>query len=103
MKHFVFILTMPGRSSWNGKWTGDSFIYAKSLAVKNKEAKDLVFSEGNYSYAWDDGWRANVEVKQVTSKEKNEIMKNSKGFAGYDWMVSSIIKHNEIRKPIRRY
>ena len=100
MKHYAFILTIPGRNTWNGKWTGDSRFYAKVKSFRNEQLYFAKFKDGdNFGYCWDDGWCANVEIKQVTSKEKQQILKNSNGFCGYEWMISSIIKHGEIRKP----
>jgi len=48
----------------------------------------------SWSYDFGDGWRALVSG---TLLKKGERVKKSDGFYGYDWMVDSIIFHNEIR------
>lgn len=95
----VFILSMPGRASWNGRWSGEDRCYAivKSFTGKRgKEKAEEILKQGYYSYGWSDGWRAGIEVKQVDSDQARKYRKNSKGFCGYDWMVKSIIDHGVI-------
>ena len=93
MKHYKFILTMPGVGSWNGKWTGEKEFYC---IVKSFTDSQIPKFKNSYRYRWNDGWCANVNVEEITAKEKQLYKKKSKGFCGYSWMVNSIIKYNEI-------
>jgi hypothetical protein len=97
VKHLAFILTMPNSGSWNGKWTGQGSIYARVKTFSNKGYEEVKDLEGkNFYYSWNDGWGANVEIRLIGTKEKRELLKASKGFCGYDWMISSILKHRKI-------
>ena len=103
----VFILSMPGRASWNGRWSGEDNLYAivKSFTgKKGKEKAEKILEIPHYSYGWSDGWRAAIQVSQVDSAAAKRYRKNSKGFCGYDWMVESIVKHGAIytdhEKPV---
>lgn len=117
MKTLSFELTMPNKGSWNGKWSGEDrkyFIVRKfdnMLANKiMKDAKTIPIYEGvftrtqtgstppskNYYYGWNDGWGANIRVEQVDVREATKRRKNSSGFGGYDWMVDSIVRFDEI-------
>lgn len=95
----VFTLSMPGRASWNGRWSGEDRIYAitKNFTTKKgKEKAAKILADGYYSYRWSDGWAAGISVKEVTSQEARKIRKKSQGFCGYDWMVDSIMAHGAI-------
>lgn len=95
----LFLLTMPGNNSWNGKWTGEKNIYAISkIAFKRGKLIYPNLKEGNFQYDFGDGWLANVEVKYTTAQEAKKIVKQSKGFCGYDWMCDDIICYGEIIK-----
>lgn len=91
-----FELSMPRRASWDGKWSGDNISYARIEEFPVEKAAELLKIRSFY-YDWDDGWQALVTVKQVDSEEAFKIQERSKGFCGYDWMVKSIIEHNEIK------
>ena len=88
-----FTLSMPGRGSWNGGWSGEGRPYVIVRNLRKVGEKTL----GSHHYHWGDGWSARVEVKQVDAKEARRLRKQSAGFSGYDWMVDSIIWHGEIR------
>lgn len=90
----LFTLSMPNVGSWNGKWTGEDNVYARSFKRTNKIEKEL--DGKSFCYDFGDGWTARISVQKVLSKDAKKIMKNSKGFAGYDWMISSIFEHGEI-------
>ena len=85
-----FKLSMPGVSSWNGKWSGRDNLYAKVLNLKSQPNREY------YSYDFGDGWRAGISVSVVDSKEARKLRTKSQGFYGYDWMIDSIIKHDKI-------
>ena len=90
----AFILMMPSRSSWNGSWSGDHSLFVKTRNFRSKrdieKAKKLL-KQGNFSYSFGDGWVANISISEVDTKEARKLRKNSKGFAGYDWMINSIL------------
>ena len=93
----LFILTMPKVGSWNGKWSGEGEVFAKSKKVFDKGK--LLFpnlKEGKFTYDFEDGWVAMIEVKFVTPSESKDMMKKSKGFCGYSWMIDSLIETGRI-------
>ena len=100
MKLLSFELTMPNVGSWNGKWTGESKKYFVVRKV-NDDVANIIFKndtllQENFYYRFGDGWGANVCVEVVDFKEAQKRRRKSAGFAGYEWMIDSIIKHNEI-------
>ena len=100
MHYLIFTLTMPNRGSWNNKWSGDSckYVVAKKFSKKEFEALPDIVNK-SHMYSWNDGWTALVSVELVTTaKEKNSAIKNSNGFCGYDWMITSLLKHGKILK-----
>ena len=117
MRILSFELTMPNVGSWNGHWTGEDNKYYIIRKLDNKiadkvmtDAKSQPLYEGvfirkyvgettprkNFYYNFGDGWGANVRVEVVDAKESRKRQKISKGFSGYDWMVTSIIQHGDI-------
>ncbi len=97
MKTIAFILTMPHAASWNGKWSGDGKLFAKTRRLTDKRAQK-VLENPKYYHHWSDGWTACVSVREVaTAQESRNINKQSRGFAGYDWMIDSIVSIGEIR------
>ncbi|WJM80533.1 hypothetical protein [Pectobacterium brasiliense] len=95
-RYAIFELSMPNRGSWNGGWSGERDKYVKFRTIPlsgNENIKD----GKSYYYNFGDGWGANVSVKIVEGvKAKNQAIKGSKGFCGYDWMIDSILKHGKI-------
>lgn len=99
MKHLVFTLTMPHAASWNGRWSGEGGNYVRGAKFTDVAFKRLPKNLiGKHYYHWSDGWEACVTVELVDAAEKRRRLKNSAGFAGYDWMITSILKYGEIRK-----
>ena len=117
MKTLSFELTMPNVGSWNGKWTGTDYKYFVIKIFDNKTAGKIMLGattspiyEGfftrtkigdtpprkSYYYDFGDGWGANIRIEQVYAKEANKRRKISAGFRGYEWMIDSIIKFDEI-------
>lgn len=99
-----FQLTMPNRSSWNGKWSGDEkkFYVIRSIPkrfiTKNEHLK-TVLEKGRDSwyYRWDDGWGANVCAEIIDATEAKKRRKVTAGFCGYGWMIDSILKIGKIK------
>lgn len=95
----VFELSMPGRSSWNGRWSGENNLYAvveNFTTNKRKSKASQILESQPYFYRWDDGWAARINVRAVESKESASIKRRSKGFCGYEWMIRSILDHGAI-------
>jgi hypothetical protein len=96
----AFILSMPGRASWNGRWSGEErcfCIIKRCTTKKSQEHMRKLLEVGSFGYSWNDGWRACVTLKEVDAKEARSLKKRSNGFSGYDWMVNSIMSHGEIK------
>jgi hypothetical protein len=91
MTRVEFRLAMPGRSSWDGKWSGDD----RNLTLERKldDEKATQLDGRTWSYGWPDGWRAEVSARVIRVEER-EVP--SSGFHGYDWMVASILRHGRI-------
>lgn len=95
----AFTLTMPGRASWNGRWSGEKKLYVRTRTFRGKDAEAKarrVLDGGSYDYRWPDGWCADVAVAQVDSREAARLRRKSAGFCSYDWMINSILKHGRI-------
>lgn len=96
-----FELTMPTNNAWNGKWSGDEEYHAKTRnfgrSKKAKEQVQEILSKTPYFYEWDDGWSARISARLIDSKESKTVKLRSKGFAGYEWMIESIINHGKIK------
>lgn len=86
-----FRLTMPGKGSWNNKWSGDEHTYLLVRDVDTALASQL--DGQTWSYGWPDGWRAEVRARVLP---EDETLRPSRGFCGYDWMVSSILQYGKI-------
>lgn len=102
-----FELTMPNVGSWNGQWTGaDKKYFVTKKVSKRYLDKQEYFKElrekgkDSWHYNFGDGWGANVTVEIVDSPEAAKRRKQSKGFAGYNWMIDSIIYYGEIKPTI---
>lgn len=91
MTQVEFKLTMPGRRTWDGKWSGDDRNYTLVRDVDGDRAVQL--DDQSWSYSWPDGWRAEVSARVVRT---SEMLKPSHGFHGYDWMVASILRYGKI-------
>ena len=97
-----FELTMPNRGSWNGRWSGENELHAIIKTDREVGRKKIAELDGKaYYYRWDDGWTACVSCRKCDAKEATKIRKYNRGFRGYDWMVESILKYGEIKKPQR--
>lgn len=91
-----FELGMHNNNSWNGRWSGENAYYAKAINFgRGKSANDKakeILDKGYFYYNFGDGWCASVTVEEVDSREAAKIRRKSKGFCGYDWMITSIIE-----------
>ena len=90
-----FTLSMPGRASWNGQWSGDDRHYAivETLSQKHRDKIGMKDGKGYWSHRWSDGWCAGVTARVIP---KGERRKKSNGFCGYDWMVRTICIYGKI-------
>jgi hypothetical protein len=86
---YVFILSMPGNNSWNGKWSGEDNDYSVARTLTGKKAAQL---KNYYSYSFGDGWVAGITIRPAKTREKV-----SNKFCGYEWMIDSILRYGEIR------
>lgn len=98
MRILCFELTMPNVGSWNGKWTGADKKYyiirkvSDRFLNKQEYLKELIEKgKDSWYYNFGDGWGANISVEIIDGTKARKRRKQSKGFAGYDWMVESII------------
>ena len=89
----VFELSMPGRASWNGKWSGEGRPY---IRVRDERTVPKELWNRDFFYRWEDGWEACVSVTKVSSTDARRLEKKSVGFCGYDWMIASLIKYGRI-------
>ena len=92
-----FRLSMPGRNSWDGKWSGESKNYSIVRELTGAEvAKLLELDPGepdlskrrSWKHCWSDGWCAEVSARIVHVLEE---LPKSDGFNGYDWMIDNIL------------
>ena len=92
----VFKLTMPRNNSWNGKWSGDGDVH---IIAKPDRCVPNDRIGKSYYYDFGDGWCACIDVIKMNanSSEYRQMTRKNRGFCGYEWMVESIIKNNEIR------
>ena len=105
MKTVLFELHMVGVPSWNGKWTGAGNRYLRAFSMTNEKYAKLcgVCGDGScidgraFSYRWPDNWAAEVLTSVVSAAEAQKQMQSSIGFAGYDWMISSIFEYGRIK------
>jgi hypothetical protein len=96
---YSFELSMPGKASWNGRWSGEGRPYIRVRDINKETAKVAGLQcagSKSYYYRWSDGWCACVTVERVDSKTAARLRKKSIGFCGYDWMIDSIINLGRI-------
>ncbi len=101
----VFELSMPNNNAWNGKWSGQEKYYAvvRNLG-QSKEARGRtkeILAKGSFSYNFGDGWRASIDVKEVSGREITKIRTKSAGFCGYEWMIDCIVSHLKIDPDLK--
>ena len=63
---------------------------------KAKAKTEALLQQGSWYYGWSDGWGASVSVREVDAKEARRVRNESKGFCGYEWMVTSILERGKI-------
>lgn len=90
MKRVEFTLSMPGRASWDGRWSGEDQRFAVVRTVSDLKARELTAGPAYWNHAWNDGWCAAVSARIMQPGERR---KKSAGFNGYEWMVDNIIDH----------
>lgn len=95
MRRVKFTLSMPNVGSWNGKWSGSDKKYFRVFKMNDTEIKHLLQDTDTryWYYDFGDGWGAGIMANIVPSGQK---LPKSDGFCGYDWMIDSIIKYDDI-------
>lgn len=93
-QYLLFTLSMPKANSWNSKWSGEGSLYAKTISMKNVSDKRIeeILAKKNFRYKFDDGWVMQIEVTPINAVESKRIERESKGFCGYEWAITSIIQ-----------
>lgn len=104
MKTLLFEYGHKTIGSHNGKWGGQTLVFAKSKRLY-KEQEQFLQSKGistnlgdqtTFFHDFGDGWTAKVTMTVGRVRDFKEIMKQSKGFYGYDWMIDNILKYGRI-------
>lgn len=99
MTRVEFRLSMPGRSSWNGGWSGEGRNYSLVRELSDDAVARLFADAASASWAhrWSDGWCAMITARIVPAGAE---LPKSDGFSGYDWMVDNILRtgspHDEV-------
>lgn len=98
MIYVSYELTMPNRGSWDGKWTGDGKKYYHIERYKNKYYNENILPlietpSATFHYDFGDGWGANIKIQVIDKQEAKNRQKITAGFAGYEWMIKSLIKY----------
>ena len=94
-----FTLTMPNNNSWNGKWSGEGDLYAVVENIRSVKVCDELLKTDYHYYNFGDGWGAGVSIKEIDAAMARKVRKQSRGFCGYNWMISSIKNHGKIIPP----
>ena len=89
----AFILSMPNRGSWNGRWSQEDKLHVR---IYDQRLVPKAYWNKDFYYTWNDGWTACVKVRQVSAAEGRRFREKSSGFCGYDWMIQSILKNGKI-------
>jgi hypothetical protein len=93
-----FKLSMPGRSSWDGRWSGEgkNYVIRRELShdalarlFDAPSGVDLTACRRIWTHRWSDGWLAQIAARVVPA---GEDLPKSDGFCGYDWMVENILR-----------
>jgi hypothetical protein len=100
----AFTLSMPQRSSWNGRWSGEDKPYVVVKNVSNSQKYQgkykKIVETGYFSYSFGDGWVARINVGVVDAKECAKLRRSSAVFfCGYEWMIKSICEIGSIIAP----
>lgn len=97
MTRVMFTLSMPGRSSWDGRWSGQGRNYILVHRLGAKALAELMDGkpERSWFHRWDDGWMACITARVL---EPGSRVPKSDGFCGYDWMVRNILDHGDTRE-----
>lgn len=97
MATVVFTLSMPNNNSWNGSECSYNIVKKFGRTKKERAKVDGLLEKGSFYYNFGDGWGASIAVEEVDAAGARKARKQSQGFCGYDWMVTSILRHGDIR------
>jgi hypothetical protein len=91
---------MPGKASWNGRWSGEdkNYLAYRRLRVPTLERLGLELGATGkaWHHQWNDGWCARIHARILA---ENERPRKSDGFCGYEWMVDNILVYGDTEKP----
>ena len=76
----------------NGRWDGSGKNYLKGISFEDDDEGLKKFNAGKHFFDFEDGWEACVTVIRATADKKRKANEITEGFAGYDWMIDSIIE-----------
>jgi hypothetical protein len=88
---------MPGRSSWNGGWTGEGRNYALVRELSDDQVAKLFARGTRWTHRWSDGWCAEVIARVVPAGEE---LTKSDGFHGYAWMVDNLLSTGSLYSEV---
>ena len=92
-----FTLSMPANNASSGIWTGYDNFYAIVRTMRAAQSKPIL-ERATWRFAFGDGWVAEINAKKINAAEARKVREKSRGFCGHDWMVESILRHNEIHR-----
>jgi hypothetical protein len=90
-KRVIFVLTMPGRNSWDGRWSGQDRPHNRVRTLRGQKIIELGLDDQacSWEHSFGDGWVARVSARVLAPGEKAP---KSVGFAGYDWMIDNLLR-----------
>jgi hypothetical protein len=93
-----FRLTMPGRGSWDGGWSGDVHNFLCTKVMSPTAAVRLMRGQKRrtWTHRWSDGWSAQITARVLEPRERRA---KTGGFSGYGWMVDNILRYDATEKP----
>jgi hypothetical protein len=90
-KFILYEIQDTSIGSWNGKYSGSDQRYTFTERI---EKRTYIPKKSSYHYNFGDGWSLNIIVSTISKIEAEKLKPN--GFRDYEWMISSIKKHEKI-------
>ena len=98
MKHLSFKLSIPS----SGKWTGldKKYYIIKTISDKAFKIYNKAVLKGKITQNWyhphNDDWGAHVQLDVINAREAFKRRRLEFGFAGFEWLISSIMKDGTV-------